>query len=225
MLLDDSSAPARRWCRCPDVPRFELCFGAVFTKVALVVLLVGEYKVWRLVRIAVPPSAPGRRVLGFLFYTPRAVFAAFAIGAILTVMVDLVFRLVVKPLMVLWYHPRNRDPFRTTDLCFRLAAGETVLAEIPARRMDGRHRRPGTFVGTDRRIGFYPYAWDGEPWELDLHRLREVRIEPTVRRVLGCVRGYPDHLVLRGDDSAGEIALIVADPDALAAALGGMTPA
>jgi hypothetical protein len=209
----DSEAPARRRIWCPDVPRFQLCFGSIFWKVALVVWLLGEYKVWR-----------ARRLVGLLFYTPRTLFAAFAIAAVVTVVVDLVFRLVVRPLMVLWYHPRGRDPYQSTNLQFRLGSGETVLAEFPARRMEGRSRQPGTLVRTNRRVAFYPYAWDAEPWELDLGRLRAVRTKPTVRRVLGYVRGYPDHLVLQAEDGS-EIAVVVADPETTASGLGVRTQA
>jgi hypothetical protein len=205
--------------RLPAAPRFQLDFGAVFWRLALLVLCLSEYKVWRLVRGTFPRHAPVKRIMGVLFFTPQAVFFAFAIAAAATIVIDLVFRVFVRPAMVRWYHPRARGWNDSLPVAFRLAASEQVLAEVPARRMTGCRREPGTLVCTNRKLGFYPFAWDGEESELAREQLTSIALEPTIRRVLGLVQGYPDHLVFQPND--GEpLAIIVADPHSVLDCLG-----
>jgi hypothetical protein len=212
MQTDISLDPGVAGRRCPDAPRFRLRFGAIFWRVAILVLVLGEYKVWRFVRASIPRDAPVRRVMGVIYFTPRALFIAFAVAAAVTVAIDLLFRLFIRPAMVQWYYPRCRDRHYTVPIAFHLAARESVLAELPARRMIGRRRVAGTLVRTSHRVCFYPFAWDGEAWETPLERVRDATLQPTIRRVLGFVRGYPDHVVIR-DDRDADVALIVAEPD------------
>jgi hypothetical protein len=198
----------------PAYPRFELALGDVFARLALAALAVGAYRTWRRVEHWIPPRLPGRRLMAVAFLTPRTIVAALFCAAVATVVIDLVFRLLVRPLMVKWYHPRSRDPFYVAPLAFDVGPRERLLAETPARRIVGRLRQPGVLVRTDRRVGFFPYAWDAEPWTAAVPECREVAVAPTARRVLGLVRGYPDHVEI-STGSGEPLAVIVADPSAV----------
>jgi hypothetical protein len=142
------------------------------------------------------------------------------IGAVAAMATDLVFRLVVRPLMQRWYDPRPRDPHWTHPHPFFMKANERVLAEVGARRATApRGRPPGMLVLTDCGLYFYPYAWNLEPWTLPLGHLRGVALRTPLRRVLGFVEGYPDHVVFT-DDSGEQTAFVVADPADLLARFG-----
>ncbi len=194
----------------PRAPVFRLAFGELLWRVTFFVFLFRELHViqtfWSF-RWA-PPS---RRIMAILAHTPKQMFRAFLIGAIAAVVCDLVFRLIVRPLMVRWYNPVNLDPASEHPLLFRLATSEAIDFELPARQVQGRHRPPGTLIRTDRTIWFFPFAWDAEPWSLPVDRLAEIHVEPARRRVLGLVKGYPEHLVLIDQDGARSV-FVLADP-------------
>jgi hypothetical protein len=122
------------------------------------------------------------------------------------------FRLFGLQFMRRWYHPRSLDPTYSNPLPFHLVPGEEPVAEYPARRLDGLTRDPGTFIQTNQRLLFFPFSWEQETWSLSLDRLTSARTAPTVRRVLGLVRGYPDHVSLT-DETGATFRLIVADPE------------
>jgi hypothetical protein len=211
MIWNSLLAPATRSPEA-DTPRFRLAFDAVLLRVSLIVICGKEYHVWRFVEKHMPNHSFGQKLLGFLTLAPRWLFLSFLIAGLVTVVVDIAFRMVVRPMMVRWYSPRNGDQNYVPALTFALRPNERVLAELPARRMDGRKRVPGTLVYTNQRLAFNPFSWDAEPWVVSLDTVDEIRLEPTVRRVLGLVTGYPDHMsviVERRED----IAVIVADPE------------
>lgn len=210
--MNDPTAPDDT----PARPEFQLRFGAIFGRVALVTLVVAEVLLWLHLRDAGFPFRPRyRRFLVMLYFTPRLAFRAMALATAVTVMTDLVFRLLVRPMMQRWYAPRPRDPHWEHPHPFFMKAGERVRAEVGARLVaTGRSRPPGMLVVTDCGVYFYPYAWHREPWSLPLGHLRRVGVRTPRRRVLGLVQGYPDNLVLM-DDSGEETAFTVADPSAL----------
>jgi hypothetical protein len=193
-------------------PDFQLRILPIFWWAYLVAFVVREYGVWRYVSRFVPENKPLLRILGFVQHSPKSFHVAFLIAIGVTFALWAGFRLVGAPLMRRWYNPRPLDPTHAHPLPFHLAAGEEPIAEYPARRMEGPTRHCGTFIQTTSRLWFFPFSWEQEPWSVPLDRLASAKIEPTVRRVLGLVRGYPDHVSLT-DESGATFRLIVADPE------------
>jgi hypothetical protein len=216
MDLEPIALPARRRTR----PTFQLRIGEIFWRVFAVVLVVLEVAKWLKVRQMIPlrprTEFPPRlrRILLMIYYTPELAFKAFLAAAIAAVACDLVFRLLIRPMMVRWYDPRGADPEFRHPHAFFLKADERTLAEVGARRVVGRSRPAGTLVRTNWGVYFYPFAWDLEPWSLPDAHLAGVRLHTPRRRVLGWVSGYPDQVVLR-DDEGQETAFVVADPGAV----------
>lgn len=219
--LDPDPAPRR-----PTTPRFRLRYAPIFGRLFVLALVLLEFVAWfHFVRPNVPFRPRLRRILVMIWLTfhpvhglvPRA--AVFA--GVVTVLTDLFFRLALRPLMVRWYNPKPRDPSAFHGLPFQLAAGESIRMEVPARRIPGRGRsQPGTLIATDRRLCFYPLAWDADPWFLPLDQLQTVRPVSPRRRVLGWVEGYPDHLAVT--DRAGAVVhFAVAEPAEVLAWFGG----
>lgn len=204
--------------RTPIAPQFQLRLSAIFWRACVIAFLVREYAVWRFVSKFVPREQPIRRFLGFLYHSQKSFPLAILIGVGVTLAIWLGFRLFVRPLMRRWYHPRPLDPTYSHPLPFYLAPGEEPLAEWPARRLDGLTRHPGTFVRTNRNLWFFPFSWEQEAWSAPLDRLAFARAEPTVRRVLGLVRGYPDHVALT-DAGGSTFRIIVADPESVLGSL------
>jgi hypothetical protein len=211
MIWNSLLAPAARSPEA-DAPRFRLAFDAVLLRVSLIVICGKEYHVWRFVEKHMPNHSFGQKLMGFLTLAPRWVFLSFLIAGVVTVLLDVAFRMVIRPMMMRWYSPRSRDQNFVPALTFALRPNERMLAELPARRMDGRRRVPGTLVFTNQRLAFNPFAWDGEPWLVGLENVDEIRLEPTVRRVLGLVTGYPDHVSIIVDGRE-DTAVIVANPE------------
>ena len=143
--------------------------------------------------------------------SPGVVLRAMAVAAVATLVIDVVFRAVVKPLMVRWYQPRNRDQSGLDAFHFLLEAGERIEQELPARMVVGRKTVRGTLVRTDRRIAFEPFAWDREAWTLSRKQVGSVSTVTPRRRVLGLVSGYPDHVEIR-DQAGWTTSFAVADP-------------
>ena len=201
-----------------QAPDFQLRLFAILWRACVVAFLVREYAVWRFVSKFVPKEQPVRRFLGFLHHSHKSFHVAFFIGLGVTLALWLGFNLFVRPLMRRWYHPKSLDTTYSHPLPFLLSPGEEPLAEWPARRLDGLARHPGTFVRTNRNVWFFPFSWEQEAWSVSLDRLTSARLEPTVRRVLGLVRGYPDHVSLT-DEHGSTFRLIVADPKSVLGAL------
>ncbi len=130
---------------------------------------------------------------------------------VVAIVSDMVFRLLVRPLMRRWYYPKCLDPTAVHPLLFQLGVGESILEERPARRVDGRTTTPGTLVRTNRRAYFFPFAWQRESWSIPYEHVADVRLVTPRRRALGWVSGYPDHVVVT-EDSGETTALIVAEP-------------
>lgn len=210
MDVDPFAVSSRR----PKLPRFRLRRWAIFWRVALLALAVLELYLWLQLRAVIPFQPHGRiqRLFFMLVYGPQLATIAVAIALGVTVVSEVVFRLVVRPGMVRWYNPRNRDPASQAPLPFILKSGEQVLREMPARVVDGpRYRPAGTLIRTTHALYFYPYAWDREPWMIPEGHIDQVCLKTPVRRVLYWVEGYPDNLVIR-DDSGEETWFVVPDP-------------
>jgi hypothetical protein len=204
------------------LPDFQLRLGEIFWRAFAVLLIALEIAKWLWLRPRIPlrprplgPHPRVRRIWYMIYYTPGLAFQAFLAAAIVAVACDLIFRLIVRPLMVRWYSPRGADPEFAHPHPFFLKADERTLSELPARQVVGRSRRPaGTLVRTNWGTYFYPFAWDAEAWSLPDGHLRDVRPRTPRRRVLGWVSGYPDNVVFVADDGQ-ETAFVVADPAAV----------
>lgn len=195
-------------------PTFRLRRGAMFWRVAILVFVVLELYLWLHLRMIIPfkPHGRVRRLFFMVVYAPQLASIAVGVAIGVTVVASAVFRLVVRPSMVRWYNPHSYDPAVQHPMPFFLKLGEEVVAEMPARRVDGpRARPPGTLVRTTHGLYFYPFAWDQEPWMIPEGHIDQVSLKTPVRRVLYWVSGYPDNLVIR-DDSGEETWFVVPDP-------------
>jgi hypothetical protein len=191
-------------------PPIRLAFGAVFWRVFLVASLAREVLIWRKLRPWLRGSPPGKRLMMLLYITPETLFVGFAIAAGVTVLLDLLVRLLARPLARRWYFPRGTGS-EHTPLGFHLEAGEAILAEVPARRRSAGGWRPGTLVMTSRVLWFFPLGWDLEPWSVPLGELRSLRTVPYRPAFGTFVRGVPDRIVVR-DRDGDEASFAVADP-------------
>lgn len=191
-------------------PPIRLAFGAVFWRIFLVASVAREILIWRKFRPWLRGSPPGKRLMVLLYITPETLFVGFAIAAGVTVLLDMLVRLLARPVAKRWYFPRGTGSDET-PLAFQLEAGEAILAEAPARRRSGVGWRPGTLVMTSRSLWFFPQGWDLEPWSLPLGELRSLRAVPYRPAFGSFVRGVPDRLVVR-DRGGDEVAFAVADP-------------
>lgn len=197
-------------------PPIRLAFGALFWRVFLVVALLREIALWNHLRPFVMRRQPGFRVAAMILYSPKHLFRAFVAAAIITVVIDLYVRLIMRPLMARWYSPRRGDVEFGTPLAFRLASNEKVLDEIPARLVAGRRTIPGTLARTDRRLWFSPRAWDVEAVSLGTETVSEVSTRPAKTRFGSLIRGTPDRVVVR-DTSGTETLFVVGEPAAVLA--------
>src|SRR5262249_5946961 len=139
-----------------------LAFGEVLWRLAFLLLVLSELGLWTR-RLAHRPWIPlGRRLAFMLLRSPFLCCMSFFVAGLVTVLADLLVRLVVRP-MVPW---GVTPPMDTENGSFHLEAHEVVEAASPARRSVGRRWLPGTLIRTSRRVGFVPRAWDAEPWFL-----------------------------------------------------------
>ena len=116
--------------------------------------------------------------------------------------------------MARWYDPQPVDASLVDQAAFHLSASERLEEEIPARRLDGPVRGTGTLVLTTSRLGFFPNAWDAEPWTVDLDDLAEVRLTASRWASWGAVRGWPDEVIVSDPDGRA-VRLALADPTRL----------
>lgn len=194
-------------------PAVRLDFGAMFWRVFLVVAVIAEIGLWNKLRPFLFNRNTGFRVAAMILKSPRVLFVAFLIAALITVLIDLYVRHVMGPLMARWYAPRRDQEFGT-PLAFRLESNEKILDEMPARRVQGRRAHAGTLVRTDRHLWFTPAAWHGEPWSLPLRDLGGLLSRPHHVRFGSLIRGLPDRVIVC-DNEGGEAEFVVLDPDSL----------
>jgi hypothetical protein len=189
-------------------PRLELAFGALYLWVASCAFGYRAYRNWRHIRKAIPKEMPWRRVQAFLYFTPRSIFLAVFLAALITVAIDLIFRLLIRPRIVAWYYPRSRDPNFVSPLVFELGAREWIVGEVPARRLLGHRRQPGSLVRTNERLIFYPHAWDGDRWVAPWTGRIQAQLVTTRYSFLDLVRGYPERLVVSADGEDPAVLLL-----------------
>jgi hypothetical protein len=166
----------------------------------VIVIFIGlETALWlRRIRPRIPFRPRYRRVAAMFAAAPTLLMRSILIAAIATIVVELIFRALVRPLMIRYYEPQSRglNGFGH-DLAFSLEGGEVVWADMPVRRVEGRRERPGRLVWTDRRVCFCPFDWRADPWEIrrdSRGAVATARAVRPARRVLGLVQGYPKHV-------------------------------
>jgi hypothetical protein len=186
----------------------------IYGRSFLLFFLVNQLVAWhRLSQL--PIRMPGHRMILFLvapWATPQSFAVALLAAGILSLLAILVVRLVVRPLWNLWLNP-TVDP----DLgLFHTSATEVIVASLPARRRLGARWQPGSLALTGRRVWFFPTAWDGEPWSLELEEADRIKRERSFVPGLLPVRNWPVpfHLIGRSGQDA---TFAVADVDAVAA--------
>jgi len=199
--------------------RFQLDTGAIFLRLALSFFVLREAFVW-LVLIRRVKRRLGVRVWVFLFQkwaTPRSILYALLFALVATTLLHLLVRLVLEPLVRAWHTPWTDG----SAGLFHVAANEQVLASSPGRHAMGRRWTPGTLVGTNLRLWFFPQAHDADIWSRPLDALREIHLEPGRRIAWGYIHGWPERLSLRvagdGQGDGNREVFAIADPDAVLA--------
>jgi hypothetical protein len=190
-----------------------LASGAVFLRCATAFFVLRELIVWRWVQKL--PIRPGLRVLVFLFKdwaTPHSLLYALLFAAVVTLLLDLWVRLVLRPMVGFWHAPRVDG----SAGLFHLAANEWVVESSPGRRKSGWRWPAGALVRTNLRLWFVPRAHDAEIASQPLGALREARLEPAPTVAWGYILGWPDRVALRFGDVDPAV-FAVPDPDAVLA--------
>ena len=195
------------------IPPIRLAFGATLWRIFAVVAIFREFAKWQRLEFLQAMHGTGFRIAALILMSPRVLFRAFVIAAIVTVFLDLYVRLIMRPILARWYNPRQRGDEVGMPLSFGLAASETILDELPARIVFGRRKAPGTLVRTDRRLWFSPFGWDEEPMSIASADLRSIEVVETPSRLLAQphVLGLPDRVAIR-DREGAETQFVVADP-------------
>jgi hypothetical protein len=192
--------------------QLELDVRWVYWRCFLLVFLIGQLVAWQHVQ-RLPARLQGHRMMIFLlapWATRRSVMTAILAGGFLTLVALVLVRLIVRPLVRRWLSPLV-DP---ASGLFHLAAGERVVANLSARRQAGWIWQPGSLTLTDRRLWFFPAAWEIEPWSVRVDELDQVKQERSVLAQFGPIRNWPQAIELWG--RSGQEALIAtSDPDPL----------
>ena len=192
-------------------PPIRLAFGATLWRIFAIVAVLMEWAKWNRLEPLKMMRGTGFRIAAFIFLSPKVLFHAFVVAAVVTVLLDVYVRLLMRPILARWYNPRSRGDDLGTPLAFRLSASETILGEVPARIVAGRRTRPGTLVRTDRRTWFSPFGWDAEPWCLSTADLESASSVKAPARLGSLILGLPKRLAFR-DHAGVETLFVVADP-------------
>ena len=184
----------------------------IFWWAFFLIFLVLEWMLWLHVR-QMPMRPPRLRWIIFLLHpraTRRSIFNAIILAGCVTLAMTLAVQLIIRPLLNLWLRPRV-DPSRWL---FHLSSGDSPVASVPGRwKSDGRWR-PGALVLTNRRIWFFPAAWDVEPWSLPCQELERIQMEPSRLSRVVPIRNWPELVCLSGR-AKPEASFAVADPYAV----------
>lgn len=209
----------------PKAPKLvlRLDFSATFWRLAATIFVVRECWVWyRTLRFPAWPTI--KRVFKVVQKVPESVLVAGVSAFCAAVVVVLIVRWLTQPRMLYWLQPREEDSF-AMPYAFRLGGSERVEAEWPARRLEGRAWRPGTLVLTNQRLGFFPFAYDSEPWTAARKDLAAgLSTVPAPAMSWGLVSGLPDHLVFWADDAAAPETFALLEPASVLKRVGARRP-
>jgi hypothetical protein len=181
--------------------RVQLAAYALFWRLAMVIAIVRQWIFWLAIQWL--PATPAQR-LWMATFGRHGVRRSFLIGliaaAVVTMLVDLLVGLIVRPLMRHWHAPR-------IDLdsgLFHLGANEGVVASSPARRASDWGWPCGLLVLTNRRLWFFPIDHLAEAWSCPLEELSEVRLRPAPPVAWGFLRNWPDRFTLATSEGTRE---------------------
>jgi hypothetical protein len=164
----------------------------IFWRSFVLIFLVRELFVWHWIQ-QLPVRVPGYRVIIFLLArkaTPTSFAWALVGGGAVTLLAFLIDYLVVRPLLNWWRSPS----VDSSSGLFHLAARESIVTSVPARRNLGWVWQAGTLVLTDRRVWFFPAAWNDQPWSLDFQDFDHIEPRSTVLARLVPIRHWPENL-------------------------------
>jgi hypothetical protein len=192
--------------------QLELDVRWVYWRAFLLVFVVCQLIVWHHIQ-RLPFRRPGHRMLVFLlapWATVRSFVTALLAGGLLTLVAIVFVHFIVRPLLQRWLSP-SVDP---AEGLFHLGAGERVVASLGARRQAGWSWQPGSLTLTDRRLWFFPAAWELEPWSLGVDELDRIKPERSLLAELAPIRNWPRAMELWGR-SGQEALFAMSDPDPL----------
>ena len=192
--------------------KIRLAFGALFWRAFVVLAIALEFSLWKHLKPFAAGRKPAMRMLAWILYTPKMLFRAFLFAALFTVLIDLYVRFLMRPLLARYYSPKGPSVDFGTPLEFRLAAGETIRDQVPSRRVVGRRTEPGVLLRTDRRLWFSPYAWDAEPWSVEIRDVDRLTTRHPRSTFGSLLIGTPDRLVMN-DAEGREFEFVLANPD------------
>ncbi len=194
-----------------------LAFGTMLWRVTLGLFMLIEISIAVQIFRRVRGGAP--RFLLLLANSPAAIVVSLAIAAGLTVATDLFVRFLLQPMVDTWHRPRVEPNHGG----FHLEAREKLIESIPARLRAGFLWKTGTLALTDRRLWFFPEAWDAEPWSNPHDQRGWLSLDPSPSWLGGLVRGLPDRLVI-GPDPEHRTTFALADAEELAKQLRRLEP-
>jgi hypothetical protein len=184
----------------------------IFWRSFVLIFLVRELIVWNLIQ-RIPVREPSERVILFLLApraTPTSLAWALIGGGALSLLAVLIDYLIVRPILNWWLSPL----VDSSSGLFHLASGESIVTSVPARRNMGWAWQAGTLVLTDRRLWFFPAAWDESPWSLDSRDFDRIEPRSTILATLAPIRCWPEILCFWA--RSGEKSLFaMANPDAM----------
>jgi hypothetical protein len=198
----------------PSNKQVEIDARWVYWRSFLLFFLVNQLMTWHRVSL-LPIRMPGHRMIVFLlapWATPQSFAVALVAAGILSLLAIVIVRLIVRPLWNFWLNP----PVDPAWGLFHLSASEAIVSSLPARRRLGWSWQPGLLALTDRRLWFFPSAWDGEPWSLNLDEADHIEREDSFVAELAPIRNWPVPFHLLGR-SGQDAVFAVADPDAILA--------
>jgi hypothetical protein len=181
--------------------RIQLAAYALFWRLAMVIAIVRQWVFWLMIQRL--PATPAQRLWIATFGrhgVRRSLLVGLIAAAVMTMILDLLVGLIVRPLVRLWQSPRI-DPDAGL---FHLGADEQVVATSPARRGSGRAWPGGLLVRTNRKLWFFPSDHLREPWSRPLDDLTEIQLLPSPPVAWGFLRNWPDRFTFRTSEGTRE---------------------
>jgi hypothetical protein len=186
----------------------------VYWRSFLLFFLLSQFVVWHRVS-QLPILMPGHRLFVFLlapWATPQSFAVALLAAGAFTLLSLLIVRFIVRPLWSLWLNP----PVDPAWGMFHLSANETIISSLPARRRLGWSWQTGSIALTNRRLWFFPSAWDGETWFMNLDEADRIEREGSIVAQLAPIRNWPVPFRVLGRSGQDSV-FAVSDPKAIEA--------